>query len=88
MEQALEELKGLTLEGTMIITRAASALRKLESRGLASMEDYPLLQHMDEVINQGTPVSIPLAGVHWNGLNWPEAHRKKEKPSCSQICLG
>lgn len=59
MEQALEELKGLTLEGTMIITRAASALRKLESRGLASMEDYPLLQHMDEVINQGTPVSIP-----------------------------
>ena len=59
MQEALGELKGLTLESLMIITTAASALRKLAQRGLASLEEYPLLRHMDEVINQDRPVSIP-----------------------------
>ena len=59
MQEALGELKGLTLESLMIITTATSALRKLAQRGLASLEEYPLLRHMDEVINQDRPVSIP-----------------------------
>ncbi len=59
IEDALAELQGVTLESVMITTRAASALRKLHERGLINMDEFPLLRHVDEVINQGRPVNIP-----------------------------
>ena len=55
----MEELKGVTLESIVIATRTARAVRKLAERGVVSLDDYPLLMHVDEIINRGAEVNIP-----------------------------
>ena len=58
-EQAMSELQGVTLESIVIATRTARAVRKQIARGEARAEDYPLLLHVDDVINHSQPVDIP-----------------------------
>ena len=58
-DEAMQELQGVTLESIVIATRTARAVRKLAARGLVSLDDYPLLMHVDEIINQGAEVNIP-----------------------------
>lgn len=58
-EQAKEMLAGVTLESVAIAARAAEAIRKLEARGLASTGDFPLLMHIDGILNRMERVSIP-----------------------------
>jgi glycerol-3-phosphate dehydrogenase (NAD(P)+) len=57
---ARECMAGETLESVEIITRVARALPRLETRGLLNTRDFPMLVHLDEIINQGVPVRIPL----------------------------
>jgi len=57
--EAQEELKGITLESVVIITRAARALRVLAQQKRVDLQDFALLLHLDEIINQGAPVNIP-----------------------------
>jgi len=57
--EARKRLAGETLESVEIITHAARALPKLAARGLARVEDFPLIMHMNRVINEGLPVNIP-----------------------------
>lgn len=59
MEQAQKELKGVTLESLVIATRAARAMRRLVERGAVKAKDYPLLMHIDRIINFQEPVNIP-----------------------------
>jgi glycerol-3-phosphate dehydrogenase (NAD(P)+) len=59
MEQAMAELKGVTLESVVIATRMARALRTLIARGVLRAEDYPLLTLVDRIINYGAPANIP-----------------------------
>lgn len=58
-EQAMAELQGITLESIVIATRTARAVRRLIELGQASEDQFPLLLHIDELINQGKPVNIP-----------------------------
>jgi glycerol-3-phosphate dehydrogenase (NAD(P)+) len=57
--EARRRMAGETLESVEIITRVARALPRLESRGLARQVDFPLLLHMNEMINHGKTVNIP-----------------------------
>jgi glycerol-3-phosphate dehydrogenase (NAD(P)+) len=57
--EAREWMAGVTLESVEITTRVARALPKLDRRGLLKLDDFPLLLHLDEIINQGKPVAIP-----------------------------
>lgn len=57
--QAREILAGETLESVDIITRVARALPKLATQGRLDLSDFPLILHMDQVINQGQMVNIP-----------------------------
>lgn len=59
MEQAMAELHGVTLESLVIATRAARAVRRLIERGVLRKEDFPLLNHIDRIINFHEPVNIP-----------------------------
>jgi len=59
MEQAMAELKGVTLESVVIATRAARAVRRLIARGILRAEDYPLLSAVDRIINFDAPADIP-----------------------------
>lgn len=59
IQEALEELSGVTLESVAIAKRISSGLAKLAQRGLVNMDDFPLIKHIEEIINQGQPVNIP-----------------------------
>lgn len=61
IQQALEKFPGMTLESVPIITRAARALRKRHELGTVNFNKFPLLRHLDEIINHGSTVKIP-----WN----------------------
>ncbi len=59
IEEALAELQGVTLESIVIATRTARGVRRLAKQGLVKVEDFPLLMHVDAIINQGALVDIP-----------------------------
>lgn len=57
-EEAMKELEGITLESIVIAGRTASAVKKLAQRGEANEKDFPLLMHVNEILN-GAEVDIP-----------------------------
>lgn len=57
--QAREELAGVTLESVEIATRTARAVRNLARRGVVRLEDFPLMMHVDDILNGGAPVAVP-----------------------------
>ena len=57
--EARSILAGETLESVEIITRVARALPKLAGQGLVDLRDFPLILHMDQVINHAEPIRIP-----------------------------
>ena len=58
-EDAMKALSGVTLESIVISTRTACAVKRLIERGIVKPSDFPLLLHVDEIINQNKPVNIP-----------------------------
>ncbi|MDF2881588.1 MAG: hypothetical protein K0R54_2145 [Clostridiaceae bacterium] len=58
-DQAMEKLQGVTLESIVIATRTARCMRRLAERGLVDLADFPLLMHVDDIINSGAAVDIP-----------------------------
>ncbi len=57
-DEAMEQLKGVTLESIVISRRTADAVRKLSERGLTNRSDFPLLMHIADILN-GAEVNIP-----------------------------
>ena len=57
--EAMNELSGITLESIVIATRTARAVRRLIALGKATEAEFPLLMHIDDIINGGKPVDIP-----------------------------
>lgn len=57
--EARQQMAGVTLESVEITSRVARALPKLAARGLVSLGDFPLLFHLDRILNHGEPVNIP-----------------------------
>jgi len=57
--EARRRMAGETLESVEIITRVARALTRKEERGLARQADFPLLFHINELINGGKTVQLP-----------------------------
>jgi len=58
-EEAMRQTEGLTLESIVIATRTARAVRSLISLGKAAEEDFPLLLHIDGLINGSGGADIP-----------------------------
>lgn len=58
-DEAMESLKGVTLESTLIATRSARAVRKKIADGVLDAADFPLLMHIYEIIVNKKPVDIP-----------------------------
>ncbi len=57
--RAMEELAGITLESVAITSTVARVLRRWAANGKAKLSDFPLLVHIDELINHGARVAIP-----------------------------
>lgn len=58
-EEAMAQLKGITLESVVIATRAAAAIRDRIASGGLKAEDFPLLLHCDDIVSRGAEVDIP-----------------------------
>ncbi|MGL4282800.1 glycerol-3-phosphate dehydrogenase [Eubacterium aggregans] len=56
---AMEELAGVTLESIVIATRTARAVKALAKNGQVYLDAFPLLMHVDAIINEGAEVDIP-----------------------------
>jgi len=59
IEEAQESLKGQTLEAVVIATRTARAVKALAERGKLDIREFPLLMHVNELLNEGAKLNIP-----------------------------
>lgn len=59
IDQAIEELHGVTLESLVVSRRVASAVRAAAKEGKLDLGDFPLLMHIDDIIERKAPVNIP-----------------------------
>ena len=59
IDEAKEQLQGVTLESLVVAERVARAVKVKIDKRLVSKEDFPLLLHIDEIITQKQPVNIP-----------------------------
>lgn len=59
MAEVREELKGVTLESLVVATRVACAVKTRAAKGELDLKDFPLLMHVDSIINDNQPVNIP-----------------------------
>ncbi|NLD60555.1 MAG: glycerol-3-phosphate dehydrogenase [Clostridiales bacterium] len=57
--EAMRELEGVTLESVVIATRTARAVRRKIELGEVKADDFPLLLHVDDILNREAPVDIP-----------------------------
>ena len=58
-DDAMAELKGVTLESIVIATRSARAVQRKIEKGELKAEDFPLLRHIYEIIVEKKPVNVP-----------------------------
>ncbi len=58
-EEAMDMLKGVTLESIVIARRTADAVLQMAERGVVRIEDFPLLMHIRELLVDGALVNVP-----------------------------
>ncbi len=59
VDEAQEQLKGVTLESLVVAKRVARAVKKAAEKGVLNADDFPLLMHIDEILTNKKPVEIP-----------------------------
>lgn len=59
IDEAKAELNGVTLESLVVAERVARAVKKNIAKGILKREDFPVLLHIDEIINDKKEVNIP-----------------------------
>ena len=59
LEQALAELKGVTLESIVVAERVARAVKLRVKNGELNAADFPILLHVDEILTEQKAVDIP-----------------------------
>ena len=59
IDEALDALKGVTLESLVVASRVAKALKVKAAKGEIDLADFPLLMHVDELITDKKPVNLP-----------------------------
>ena len=59
IEEAKEELKGVTLESLVVAERVARAVRTASGAGKLSLGDFPLLLHVDDILKNHKPADLP-----------------------------
>jgi len=57
--EAIGELAGVTLESVVITSRVARAVRERVELGTAKADQFPLLFHIDDMINNDARVEVP-----------------------------
>lgn len=68
-DEAMAQLNGVTLESIVIATRSARAVRRQIADGRLAAADFPLLNHIYEIIVEKKPVDIPWPAFTWESLS-------------------
>ncbi|NMA43957.1 MAG: glycerol-3-phosphate dehydrogenase [Oligosphaeraceae bacterium] len=63
-----KRLAGVTLEAVSVTTRVAEALRIRAKREEVSLEKFPLLMHLDALINQEAPLALAWENFGESGM--------------------
>ena len=67
IDEAKEELNGVTLESLVVAQRVARVVKQNIKKGILNKEDFPLLLHIDEIICDKKEVNIP-----WESFTYQE----------------
>jgi len=67
IQEAKQELNGVTLESLVVAERVARAVRRKAQLGKTDLAHFPLLMHIDEIIVEGKEVNIP-----WDAFTFEE----------------
>lgn len=59
IDEALAELNGVTLESLVVARRVARAVRVSAERGILNTADFPLLFHIDSILNEKAAPALP-----------------------------
>ncbi len=59
IDEARQELNGVTLESLVVAARVAKVIRQNITAGVLNARDFPLLLHIDEIITDKLSVNIP-----------------------------
>lgn len=59
IDEIQKKLKGQTLEAVVIATRTARAVKALAKAGKVKLSDFPLLLHVDAMLNEGAELNVP-----------------------------
>lgn len=59
IDETMKQLKGQTLEAVVIATRTARAVKALAKAGKVELDNFPLLMHVNELLNEGKTFNIP-----------------------------
>ena len=59
IDEARAELNGVTLESLVVAVRVARAIRAAAAAGRLSLDDFPLLTHVDSILSDKAAVNIP-----------------------------
>ena len=59
IDEALAELNGITLESLVVARRVARAVRVSAERGILNTADFPLLFHIDSILNEKAAPDLP-----------------------------
>ncbi|MBQ9079464.1 MAG: glycerol-3-phosphate dehydrogenase [Clostridia bacterium] len=59
IDEAKAELNGVTLESLVVAVRVARAVRVAAEHGKLSLENFPLLMHVDSILTDKATVNIP-----------------------------
>ncbi len=59
IDEAKEELNGITLESLVVAVRVAAAIRRAAFLGKLDVADFPLLTHVDQILSEKAEVNIP-----------------------------
>ena len=59
IDEAKEELNGVTLESLVVAERVARAVKRAAELGKLDTKDFPLLMHVDNILTKKTQVNIP-----------------------------
>lgn len=59
IDEARAELNGVTLESLVVAERVARAIRAAAAAGRLSLDDFPLLMHVDGILSDHAPAELP-----------------------------
>lgn len=59
IDEARAELNGVTLESLVVAERVARAIRAAAAAGRLSLDDFPLLMHVDSILSDHAPAELP-----------------------------